>query len=78
MAKNAAFALPISTFLISSSAPLKNRVARQSILGGDPPISQPEAKDFTTAQNGLEIKAIEDVSIALISKNPDAINEPMY
>jgi hypothetical protein len=40
--------------------------------------SQPEARDVKAGQNGLEIKAIEDVSIAIISKNPDAINEPMY
>jgi hypothetical protein len=40
--------------------------------------SQPGARDVKAAQNGLEVIAIEDVSIAIISKNPDAINEPMY
>lgn len=40
--------------------------------------SQPETKDPTAAQNNLEIKAIKDVSIAIISQNLDAINEPMY
>jgi hypothetical protein len=74
MVKNAAFALLIPTFLISKSAPLKNCVARQSFAGGNTVPS----RDVTAAQNGLEIKAIEDVSIAIISKNTDAINEPMY
>jgi hypothetical protein len=40
--------------------------------------SQPEAKDIKAAQNNLEEKAIRERSIAFSSKNPDAINEPMY
>jgi hypothetical protein len=40
--------------------------------------SQAQAKGLTSAQNGLEIKAISELSIAIISKNTDAINEHMY
>jgi len=36
------------------------------------------SNDLVGAQNGWEIKANTKPYIALISKNPDAINEPMY
>jgi hypothetical protein len=62
-----------------SNRPFSYETAEVGLKSKAKPLkSQPEARDVKAAQNGLEVIAIEDVSIAITSQNPDAINEPMY